>query len=140
MRWAEVSCWARRVPPQTRPTRAEATKEVRRLTTAIADFQSNVLGDLVPTGLIEPSSLAVEHLKCPLGTYRARKNHSEPAWLAIASKELGVRESSGLEKNNARILEYLDLTDVRVDLPGGANANAQDSHIGFRWARDADAR
>lgn len=31
----------------------------------------------------------------------------------------------------------LDLTDVRLDLPGGANPMAQDPHIGFRCVRDA---
>lgn len=74
---------------------------------AIAEFQSSVLGDLVPTGVIQPNSLDVAHLKCPLGIYRTPKAYAEPSWLAVAAQELGVREASGLAANNPRILDYL---------------------------------
>jgi uncharacterized protein (TIGR02594 family) len=78
------------------------------LIAAIEEFQRAALGAATPSGTILPRTLETAVMKTPLGTY-SEMCYSKPAWLAIATQELerGVREQSGLHRNEPRILEYL---------------------------------
>lgn len=95
--------------------RARKDEWLETFFTAIEEYQRTALGEPIPNGTIEPRSLAIAQLKCSLGTYKTHKKYTEPAWLAIASRELGVSEHKGLDDNNQRIIEFL------ATVPGLAN-------------------
>lgn len=82
---------------------------------AIEQFQRSVEHQPSPSGLIAPNSFTLKLLCAVLGPFPSGAL-SEPEWLRIAAKEEGVREKSGLDANNPRILEYLSSVSALADI------------------------
>jgi len=86
----------------------------KRTLEAIAKFQLVVVGAAKADGRIDPKGRTWRELVKVLGVI-PKGVFARPEWIKVACGEEGTSEKPGLDKNEARILEYL------ATVPGLAN-------------------